>query len=482
MSPWSGARVNGKFTDESGFTLIELLVALMVMSLGIMSLVGTMDTSRDLGSHSERIEAATHIGQQEMDKVHALAYKEVALASAPTHSTDTAHPFFYVDDGDPPRYHWDQKDASTIASSTEPLVVDSVEGRVDPGPSNWNDGRLRGTISRFITWVNDPQCGPDPDQTCPGDQDYKRVTIAVRVEGENGKLAKPVLITSAIVDPDTGSAGPVLDGKLNPLTDPSTRCIDDDGDEIECVSSIGTGNGLIYYLYDTPSSFTSRRTITGDHPTHATVAPSDPNTCKSGVTTGCPVPDLMGPFPPTAATNPPLYRYSTDMTGGYIGGAAKNKKDACSGQPPKQRNTEAHMWVTPPLMADQKLSGNGGATMFTQTVDGVTATAELCMVFYDVTSTRDLTSGGAVEIGRASYNSDAWPTTTSPVPGATTPISFSFDFRSGLGDVRVVGGHRIGVVMWMSSQSQADVAWVYDHPRYPSSLLLNTASEDDDED
>jgi hypothetical protein len=55
-------------------------------------------------------------------------------------------------------------------------------------------------------------------------------------------------------------------------------------------------------------------------------------------------------------------------------------------------------------------------------------------------------------------------------PQQPTPVSFSFDFRAT--DVTVPSGHRIGVRVWVDSSSQADVAAIYDHPQYPTSIQL----------
>jgi hypothetical protein len=40
----------------------------------------------------------------------------------------------------------------------------------------------------------------------------------------------------------------------------------------------------------------------------------------------------------------------------------------------------------------------------------------------------------------------------------------------------VPAGHRIGVRVWTDSSSGADIAAIYDHPSYPTSLQL-TATE-----
>src|ERR687896_429634 len=81
------------------------------------------------------------------------------------------------------------------------LVVDAVNGAVDPSRINWtdNEARLSGTISRYVTWTNDlceqPSCEP-------AEQRAKRITVAVTVNGPEAPR-KPIVISTIKSDPES---------------------------------------------------------------------------------------------------------------------------------------------------------------------------------------------------------------------------------------------------------------------------------------
>lgn len=451
-------------SPESGFALTETLVAAFVTAVGLLATLTTFDVSRNMVSLSVRKEAAVHLGQQEIERIRALEYEAIALTSAPSPSTDPANPAFYVAGGSAPTYRWNQRTDAPLPH-TEPLVVDTSNGQLSPEPTPWNDGRLSGLIYRFVTWVDDSRCG----DLCPGAEDYKRVTVAVTVTGDGGPR-KPILVSSIASDPEAKPEGYVVDGSENPLQDPSTRCVDSGGALVDCVAGV-SGSAKTWFMYDTPASSTVREPIVGNHPTHPTLAPT--GACSSDDSTGCPVPDLLGTEPPPAPPDPeplpPLYTYSTDQTGTYAGGRVIGRDAACDAQPSASDNTRGELWVTPPLAEATTLTGAGALTLHSQTVGGVDAAVTLCVVLYDVPgSIANLVASPPTEIGRAYYSLGTWPT-------APAPVAFTFDFRGSSGSVAVPAGHRIGVRIWPAGSSGADIAAIYDHPSYSSSLQLNAS-------
>lgn len=172
--------------------LVEVLIGALLMSIGVMALIGTFDTSRSLVSTSERNQVASHQAEAAMESVLALPFTNVALTSTPTHSTDPSNPDYYVTNGLPPRYQWDQ---GSTGPQSDPLVADALNGKL-AHVSSWTDGqsRLSGSIYRYVTQVT--------DSCCPGSNFARRVTIAVTVNGTG--LAKPVLMSSIVVDPTSG--------------------------------------------------------------------------------------------------------------------------------------------------------------------------------------------------------------------------------------------------------------------------------------
>ena len=444
---------------EDGFTLIEVMFAAAITVIGLLATILTFDTSRDLVSVSERKEAAVHRGEREIERILALRYEDVALQSLPASSGDPLDPAYYVSGS---TYRWNQSPGAP-PPTTEPLVTDP-DGAIDPVPRAWTDGRLSGRIQTFVTWVNDPVCA---EALCGGTADYKRVTVAVTVEGPTGP-DKPILLSSFVADPDAKPAGSVLDGTQNPLTSPSTTCLSSSGARVECSKGF-SGIAKTWFLYDTPAPDGVRQPIEGDHRTHPTVAPSGP--CGADGTGGCPVPDLMGDAPPPAPDPlPPLFRYSSEQAAtDYAGGRVLRLDVSCEETRSPDDNAKGELWVTAPLPEPTTLTGDGGLSLHTKAIGAEPAQVTLCTAFYDVpASLGNLVKSPPTEIGRAGYGLDRWPASPSIV-------AFLFDFRGALAPVTVPADHRIGMRIWVAGASGDDIAVLYDHPSHPSSVQLNAA-------
>jgi Tfp pilus assembly protein PilV len=449
---WARAR------SQAGFTTVELLLAVLIGSVGVISLIGTFDVSRRVTTFSEMREAASHIAEQKAEELRALDYGELALNGSPSpgSSSDPDEPPYYLSGS---TYRWNQK-SDAPSGHTEPLVIDATDGKVSAAAETWSDGRIGGKVYRYVT------CAAATAEACeegPDTSAYKRVTVAVTVENALGPQ-KPILVQTLIGNPDNANG----EG-ANPLDSPNTKCEDANGNEIDCVQSVG-GTVTTWYLYDTPATtFSSRQEIVGSHSTHATVAAT--GTCSGGTTTGCPQPDLMGVDPPPAPTiTPPLYNYSNEITGGTIpGGAVVRRDTTCNGTVTTTDNTKGHMWVTAPLAAPMTLTGDAAMNLSTQTFNGATADVTLCVAFYNVpASISNLVDNPPTLIGAAGYDNHGnnWPT-------SATGVAFTLDFiDSGFG-ATVPAGNRVGVRIWPSSSSGADLVVVYDHPLHTSFLQVN---------
>jgi Tfp pilus assembly protein PilV len=457
---------------QDGFTTIELLISLFIMSAGVISLVGTLDMSRRLTTLSEMKEAASHVGQQKLEEIRALTYSKVALDGIPATSTTPSNPGYYVatNGSGVKTYRWNQK-ADAPTPHTETLVICTATGtgcpaigKVDAAAETWSDGRLSGKIYRYVTAVDDALCTAT---TCPGTSDYKRITVAVTVDQAGGPKS-PILLSALMADPDAGPVGEVVDGDENPLTGPSTKCTSG-GVVVECANTID-GTVSSFYLYDTPATYSARQDVSASHPSHPTVAPS--GTCTSSNTSGCPKPDLMGSTPPPDPTvTPSLYNYSNEVTGGtWPGGAVIRRDAACTGTTTTTDNTKGHLWVTAPLAAPMKLTGDAALNLSTATFNGVSAAVTICVRFYSVgNSIANMVAAPPTAIGTDSYTSSTWPT-------AATQVSFAMDFRGTNPDYTIPTGSRLGVRIWAASSSGADIAAIYDHPLHPSFIQVNEAN------
>jgi len=454
---WARAR------SQSGFTTIELLLAVMVGSVGIISMIGTFDVSRRVTSFSEMKEAAAHVAEQKMEELRAMPYGDLALNGdpVPSGSTDEQDPAYHlgVDGTGAKTYRWSQ-DEDAAAGHTEPLVIDPVDGKVAATAESWTDGRTKGKIHRYVTCAaaTIEECDQGPDTSA-----FKRITVAVTVENALGPQ-NPMIVSTIVGNPETANtAGP------NPLDSPNTQCADDEGNLVDCVQGV-EGTVRTWYLYDTPATESVRQEISGSHPTHPTVAAT--GTCASGGTSGCPVPDLMGMAPPPAPTvTPPIYNYSNEITGGSTPGGAVIRRDAeCGGSLTTTDNTKGHLWVSAPVAAPVNLTGDAAMSISTQTFNGVTAAAMVCVGFYNVPGDiSNLVDNPPTRLGSAGHSLTSWPR----VP---TSLGFALPFlESGAEDVTIPAGNRLGVRVWTAASSAADLVFVYDHPMHASFVQVNEA-------
>ena len=441
--------------------MIETLLAILIGSVGVLSLVGTLDVSRRVTSYSEMKEAASHVAEQKMEELRALDYGELALEGnvVPSSSSDPNNPAYYLQGGGA-SYLWDQRDNAPASHTAEPLVIDATGGKVESVAESWNDGRLQGKVYRYVTCAS--ASADDCDQGADTSA-YKRIIVAVTVETALGPK-KPILVSTLVSDPDLANG----EG-ANPSDNPGTFCTDPDtGEEVTCTEA-ATGTVSTWYLYDTPATNATRQEITASHPTHPTVAPS--GTCTAVNSSECPVPDLMGIDPPPAPlVTPPVYNYSNEITGGTTpGGAVVRRDTTCTGGTPTTTdNTKGHMWVTPPLAESMSIS-DAAMRVSTQTFNGATADAMLCVAFYDVpgsianlveTPPTLLVSKGGPVTGLTD-----WPTSASEVAFVLKLFEAS--------SATIPAGHRLGVRIWASSSSGADLVVLYDHPLHVSYLQVS---------
>jgi Tfp pilus assembly protein PilE len=450
---WARAR------SESGFTAIELMLAVIVGTVGVVSLIATFDVSRRVTSFSEMKEAASHVAEQNIEEMLAVDYGKLALKGNPTpaSSTDPNNPAYYlgVNGTGAKTFRWNQK-ANAPAGHTEPLVIDATNGAVPAAAEAWSDGRLRGSIHRYVT------CAAAAVTACeqgPATSAYKRLTVAVTVDNAFGP-EKAILVSTLVGNPEAQNG----EG-ANPLDSPNTQC-EDDGELVDCTRSV-EGTVRTWYLYDTPATASARAEITGSHATHPTVAPS--GTCTAAVTAGCPVPDLMGPAPtPAPEIAPPIYNYSSEITGGSTPGGAVVRRDAaCNGTVTTTDNTKGHLWVSSTLSAPITVSGDAAMSISTQTFNGVTASATICIGFYNVPGNiSNLVATPPTLIGAAQYTDATWPT-------AASNAGFKIDFLGDAAGVAIPAGRRLGVRVWVAASAGADLVMLYDHPLHGSYVQVN---------
>jgi type II secretory pathway pseudopilin PulG len=431
--------------SQAGFTTVEILLAIMIVGIGVMALIGTLDMSRRVTSLSEMKEAASHVAEQKMEELRAFDYGALALKGSisPSSSTDPNNPAYYLQSSGT-KYKWDQKANAPASHTAEPLVINATSGKVSNVAETWNDGRVHGKIYRYVTCATTATGTAADCDSGPNTSAYKRLIVAVTVENPLGPQ-KPIMVSTVVSDPDLANG----EGS-NPNESPNTYCTNPaTGAEEPCTQST-TGAVSTWYLYDTPATNATRQDIVGSHATHSTI-------------TG--TPDLMGiDPPPSPAVTPPVYNYSNEITGGTTPGGAVIRRDTtCSGGTlTTTDNTKGHMWVTPPLAANMSLS-QAALSISSQTFNGATADAILCVAFYDVANNMS---------SKTLLASKGYNPAPAHWPSSATNVAFVLQLFED-GTATIATGHRLGVRVWPSSSSGADLVVLYDHPSHGSYLQVS---------
>ena len=172
----------GSFRNEDGFTLVELLAACLLLAVGVLGVVGSLDLSRTAVSRAEVREAATHRGERELERLRALPYAQLALTVAPGPSGAPADPDSFVRPG--AKYQWDPGDAAKVSDMV-------VGGGVAPQTA-WADGRHRGKVHAYVLRYD--------DAAVTGPIGARRVVVAVTVDGP-WSLPRPMFFSTIVHDP-----------------------------------------------------------------------------------------------------------------------------------------------------------------------------------------------------------------------------------------------------------------------------------------
>jgi prepilin-type N-terminal cleavage/methylation domain-containing protein len=185
---------------EDGFTLIELLAAVLVLTVGLLGLIGAFDSARKLNLLSERRTSMAHRAQLEIERLQALKYSELAMKEKPSHSTEEANPDYYVKEGGE-KYQY-----GTEATEVENLMTGGV---IEPSPSGhkcsekigaceWEDGLVKGYVYDFVTWHADQACTKKTEN-------YKRLTVVVTAKVPSGNHQPAAVRVSTLIANPTES-------------------------------------------------------------------------------------------------------------------------------------------------------------------------------------------------------------------------------------------------------------------------------------
>jgi prepilin-type N-terminal cleavage/methylation domain-containing protein len=433
---------------EEGFTLIEILIAVTLMSFGVAATMRVFGAAGRTTVRAQQQEVAVHRAQAEVDRLAALPYGELALTSAPLSSSDPQNPGYKVSGSN----------FAVRSDLSEALVLAPGPGataKVEPGPEDFavgtGDGTIAGALHRFVTW-RDESC---PLLLCEGEQNTKRVIVAVTLIPLPGSAARaPVWVSTVVVDPDTAPPG----SQAPPGGGPGG------GDPVTADS---------FYLFDTPCGQDTRQPQSGSHSTRNTASTGataeDNSTCEHPDPDH--QPDLMGGSAPPGNSSTPVYEYSADLAGDYLGGLAtvnagttcEHSYTAAEAQNPQGPSKwSVHAWSTAAMPQPYHLDGQVTASLFTSTLGGTSGNGRICATLVD----RAVTGGVPADrvLGSAVYDLGSWPRSMSRV---------TFTFSLSQADV-VEAGHRLVLALHVREESAHDVAFLYDHPLYPSLLEVAT--------
>ena len=198
MRPLLSLRRPLRLPAEEGFTLIELLVAILVLTVGLLGLIGGFDSARKLNLLSERRTSMAHRAQLEVERLQAIPYGELAMTSAPTHSTQTTNPDYYVKEGGT-EYQYGEKETEAEKLVTEPAtgkISKEPAGRKcskEPGACEWEDGPVSGNVYDFVTWHKD-------ENVCKKTEtNYKRLTVVVTAKVPSGNHEPAAVRVSTLI-------------------------------------------------------------------------------------------------------------------------------------------------------------------------------------------------------------------------------------------------------------------------------------------
>jgi Tfp pilus assembly protein PilV len=180
--------------------LVEVLVAILVLTVGLLGLIGAFDSARKLNLLSERRTSMAHRAQLEVERLQAIPYEQLAMKSAPSHSTEETNPDFYVKEGGT-EYQY-----GAASTEAEKVALEASNGVIEPSPSGrkcseklgaceWEGGHVSGNVYDFVTWHTDNTCTKTVNN-------YKRLTVVVtaKVPSDNNQPAA-VRVSTLIANP-----------------------------------------------------------------------------------------------------------------------------------------------------------------------------------------------------------------------------------------------------------------------------------------
>ena len=467
--------------QEDGFTVFEMLIASMLLVMGMMATLLAFDSATRNTYRLKQSQVVLDRAQQEMEKIRALPYSQIALTVNPGTSTNPQSPGARVSGG-------------TFALDREPLggwanlVINggslfgggTVTGAAVAPQTQITSGDQTMRVYRYVVWQNDVNCpnaAPPGQVSCPGTQDFKRVVVAVRLVGADSAstVRNYVEVTSDFIDPSKTT-----------LTDPPP-------------GPLGVVTAQQFWLSDTScdaSGTTNRTDVNADHALHNTLG-----TCASGLQTGTVpgAPDtLMTSSPPDTFLDDPalpgFYDYANDFylepspPDGDRGLQLRRQDVASCNNPPAGTNPESkiHRWVTDPLPAPFTLTGKVTLEFYTAAINNATHSGRLCIYLFsrsEVGTPPVATDAVIQTTGNANFSmytpsaGENWPkaSPTADDPLGWKKVRVQMTFKT----TTISAGQRLGFALSTERAGttfDAGLQVLYDHHRTPTRIEVETTT------
>ncbi len=448
-------------------TIVEVMVAGMILVLGALGVLGVVDAATRNTFRAEQSQVVSNVLQQEMEKLRQIPYAELALTDLPVHADATSDPnnrvssttFFYTGRN--------KTGLKPLVYNGGPNGAETIEGgTVDPGPTPFEVGDVKGNVYRYVVWDT---C---PSSLCFDGRHLKRAVVVVSLdETASGGLRRYQEVQSQFVDPDA---------------EPSTFPGQDPGHD-------GT-IGWTLYLTDTPCDQPDRLAgleAAGGHATHNTRGDCDDGPRAGENVPGAP--DLLSISQPSDSEDG-KYDYATDvnpqpdedeglqlMTGGDC--ASEEMTGLASGvgvEPDVDPTTfqKIHRWLSAPMPEgdDVLLTGEGTLSLWTRTISGAVYPGRICAwLFVRSYGETTITDTMAVNLGpplslHFEHFAQSWSSNFESE--VTVPLSFGYAEEGGA--LPLPPGSRLGLALSVDDDTPSGLQFLYDRASFESKLVLDT--------
>jgi len=455
--------------DEDGFVLIEAVIAAFILILAAVAIFDAYDASSRATFRAQATQVELSQAQKEMETIRTLPYTQIALTSEPVYSSDSTSPLNRVNSSG--EFNLNRSGTSNYAAMVwngspkdDGTQVDN--GTINPGPETFTSGDISGTIWRFVVWQSDSGC---PLQSCSG-QDLKRVIIVVQPDATAAGGTRPYIeLHSDFIDPTANSM-------------PATTPPGGPGDQKQQ-----------FWLSDTPCdpvAPTIRQDITAPHLLHNTLGD-----CIDGKRTGATpgAPDALLTTQPPGDVTDPYYDYESELNptppatdeGIQIVPEVKSTppdppnpscKWMADGSPDPHRSF--HVWLSdeiPPTVQPFKLSGPVTLSFFSRTLSANQFPGKICIwLFRRTPGGTSLLFSGDTQTASWTYSSGGdWPANYGD---PTDELPTAIKATTNVGEQSVEPKSRIGLAISVASDVPEALELMYDHPLFPSQLLIDTTT------